>query len=86
MACSYTVLFNNGTVAHGPATAITAATLGGLTPFTEYALVLLASNAQETPTHGILAPILDWILCCHGDEGLAASCCLYVQVPLISIL
>ena len=48
--------------------------------------LLLASNAQATPTHGILAAILDWILCCHGDEMLAASCCIYVQVPLISIL
>ena len=47
--------------------------------------VLLASNAQETPTRGIRAPILDWILCCHGGEGLAASCGLYAQVPLISI-
>ena len=34
--------------------------------------LLLASNAQETRTHGILAPILDWILCCHAGEGLAA--------------
>ena len=48
--------------------------------------VLLANNAQETPTHGIPAPILDWILCCHGDEGLAASCCFYVQVPFFSNL
>ena len=59
MACSYTVLFNNGTVAHGPATAITAATLGGLTPFTEYALVLLASNAAGDTYVPVASLILD---------------------------
>ena len=48
--------------------------------------LLLASNPHHTPTYGILAPILDWILCCHADEGLAAPCVLYAPIPLISIL
>ena len=48
--------------------------------------VLLANNAQERSTHGIPAPILDWVLCCHGDEGLAASCCFYGQLPFFPIL